>query len=76
MVRELLSVAKLVTMALRRFPDTFSNAACAAPLKLLRQLWPLFATESLRCGHGWLEPSPTAYYKMVAYASKDVACPA
>lgn len=50
MVRELLSVAKLVTMALRRFPDTFSNAACAAPLKLLRQLWPLFAAESLRCG--------------------------
>ena len=50
MVRELLSVAKLVTMALRRFPDTFSNAACAAPLQLLRQLWPLFAAESLRCG--------------------------
>ena len=50
MVRELLSVVKLVTMALRRFPDTFSNAACAAPLQLLRQLWPLFAAESLRCG--------------------------
>ena len=48
--RELLSVVKLVDVALQRYPDKFSDGGCAAPLQLLRQLWPLFANEGLWCG--------------------------
>ncbi|KAK9842495.1 hypothetical protein WJX81_002719 [Elliptochloris bilobata] len=70
--RELLSVVKLVNMALQRHPDAFSDGACAAPLRLLRQLWPLFANESLRAVHSALLETISALTTLTAKANRAV----
>ena len=50
--RELLSVVRLVDMALQHYPAMFVKDGCVMLLKLLRLLWPLFASGGLRCAAG------------------------
>jgi hypothetical protein len=67
--RELLSVVKLVDMALQHYPAMFVKEGCVTLLKLLRLLWPLFASGGLRCAAA---PARAAHEQ---YKMPNARCP-